>query len=137
MNYRRGLQFCLLASTLGPCGWSQDGKYAPLPDRIVTARTAFLQTDTGEQKFADNMFRQLEEWGRWRVVTSRSEADLVLSLDHKDKLHNNFYLRVIDRESGETLWTAKKDVQIGTLRGVAKALLSDLRKRLPARAETK
>ena len=75
--------------------------------------------------------------GRWRIVTNRSDADLVLSLDHRDRFHNNFYLRILDRESGETLWTAKKDVAIGGWGGVSKALVSDLRKRLLPRVETK
>lgn len=123
---------------LGPKFWfADDGKYAPLPDKIITATTAFLQNDTGEQKFADNIFRQLEQWGRWRIVSNRSDADLVISLDHKDRFHNNFFLRVLDRESGETLWTAKKDVAIGSWGGVAKALISDLRRRLPAKRENK
>lgn len=113
--------------------FADDDKRAPLPDRIITARTAFLQNDTGEQKFADNVFRQLQQWGRWRIVGTRSDADIVLSLDHIDRFHNDFYLRIVDRESGETLWTVKKDVAIGSWSGVAKALLSDLRKRLPSR----
>jgi hypothetical protein len=137
MNYRHGLQLCGVVATLSMYGWSQDGKYAPLPDKLVAARTAFIQNDTGEQKFSDNIFKQLEQWGRWRVVTNRADADLVLSLDHKDRFKNNFYLRVLDRESGETLWTAKKDVAIGGWGGVAKALLSDLRKRLPPRTDSK
>ena len=106
-------------------------KYAPLPDKLVAARTVFLENDTGEHKFSDHIFEQLQQWGRWRIVTNRGEADVVISLDHKDRFHNDFYLRVLDRESGETLWTAKKDVAIGGWTGTAKALLSDLRKRLP------
>ena len=114
-----------------------DEKYAPLPDRIIVAKTAFLENTSGEQKFADNVYRQLEQWGRWRVVTNRSEADIVVVLDHQDRFHNNFYMRVLDRESGETLWNGKRDVAIGSWGGVAKALVGDLRKRLLPRADGK
>jgi hypothetical protein len=117
MSYRLALALLVCIGLPSP---AQDGKYAPLPDKIVTAKTVFLQNDTGEQKFADNVFKQLEQWGRWRVVTNRAGADIVLSLDHKDRFHNNFYLRVLDRESGETLWTAKRDIAIGGWGGVAK-----------------
>ena len=110
---------------------SAQEKYAPLPAKLVAAKTAYLENDTGEHKFSDHVFGQLQQWGRWRIVTNRSEADVVVSLDHKDRFKNNFYLRVLDRESGEALWTAKKDVGIGGWTGTAKALLSDLRKRLP------
>jgi hypothetical protein len=68
-------------------------------------------------------------------VKSRSDADLVLSLQHKQGFKNNFYLVVIDRESGETLRAIEKDVAIGGWGGLAKALMSDLRKRLPERMD--
>jgi hypothetical protein len=38
--------------------------HAPLPDRIVSARTVFIQNDSVEQKFADNVFIQLQQWNR-------------------------------------------------------------------------
>jgi hypothetical protein len=133
MNHSLALSMLVCA---GICT-AEDAKHAPLPEKIVAAKTAFLQNDTGEQKLADNVFRQLQQWGRWRILTSRADADIVLSLDHKERFHNDFYLRVLDRESGELLWTAKKDVAIGTFNGIAKALLSELRKRLPPRAEAK
>lgn len=108
-----------------------DSKHAPLPQKLVTAKTAYIQNDSGEQGFADNVFTQLEEWGRWRVVTSRAEADVVVALDHKNGLKNNFYLRVIDRESGDELWLAKKDVALRIWGQLTRKLMADLRKRLP------
>ena len=118
-------------------GFSQGGKYAPLPQKITVARTAFIQNDSGEQGFADNVFRRLQEWGRWRIVTKREDADIVISLDHTDRLHNYFFLRVLDRESGETLWTARKDMAIRKWDRVARKLLEDLIKRLPSPSGTK
>src|ERR1700691_502027 len=87
--------------------------HAPLPDKIVSARTVFIQNDSGEQKFADNVFIQLQQWNRWRVVTNRSDADVVMLLDHHDKFHNYFYLSVLDRETNAVLWTVKRDKAIG------------------------
>jgi hypothetical protein len=112
---------------------SADEKYAPLPEKIVAAKTVYLQNDSGEPKFSDNVFRQLDKWGRWRVVQNRSEADIIVVLDHKDRFKNNFYLWIRDPDSGETLWMAKRDVAIGSWGGVAKALVSDLQHRLPPR----
>ncbi|MDQ2774882.1 MAG: hypothetical protein M3Y57_08165 [Acidobacteriota bacterium] len=62
-----------------------------------------------------------------KIVTNKSEADIVLTVDHKDALQNNFYLRISDPETGQLLWTAKKDAAIR----VAKALLASLVKQLP------
>ena len=68
-----------------------DQKYAPLPEKIVTAKTVFLQNDSGVQKFADNVYRQLEQWGRWRVVKNRSDADVVVALDHQERVQGSGY----------------------------------------------
>jgi hypothetical protein len=135
VSYRRVLIVLPLLASLFLI--AQDAKYATLPDKIVTARTVYLENDGRQQKFTDKMYEKLKEWGRWRIVTNRAEADIVISLDHRDRLHNYFFMRVLDRESGDLLWTAKRDVQIGTLGGTAKALLADLEKRMPQRVEGK
>lgn len=120
-----------LAMLLCTFGAAADDKSTPLPEKIATAKTVFIQNETGEIKFSDNIRKQLEDWGRWQIVKSKSEADLVLSLQHQQRFHNNFLLVVLDRQSGETLWTVKKDVAIGGYAGVARILMADLRKRLP------
>jgi hypothetical protein len=120
-----------LAMLLCTFGAASDDKGSPLPEKIVTAKTVFIQNETGEIKFSDNVRKQLEDWGRWQIVKSKAEADLVLSLQHQQRFHNNFLLVILDRQSGETLWTVKKDVAIGGYAGVARILMADLRKRLP------
>lgn len=126
MKYR--FAFIVLLCTLGAAA---DDRRAPLPEKIVAAKTVFIQNESGEIKFSDNIRKQLEDWGRWQIVKSKAEADLVLSLQHQQRFHNNFLLVVLDRQSGETLWTVKKDVAIGGYAGVARILMADLRKRLP------
>lgn len=114
-------------------GVAADAKHAPLPEKLVAAHTAFIQNESGEVGFADAVFAQLQEWGRWRVVTNRADADVVISLDHKDVfIHNFFSLTVSDRQSGDLLWVRKKDVAIRIWGNLTKKLMADLRKRLPA-----
>jgi hypothetical protein len=122
------LIFALLLC-VGPSKAEQ--KHAPLPEKLIKAKTVFIQNDSGEQGFTDAVFAQLEEWGRWRVVGDRAQADVVITLDHKDAFHNYFYFRVLDRRSGEILWMAKKDAAIRIWNRVARILMADLRKRLP------
>jgi uridine phosphorylase len=126
MNY--GIAVALMLCSFGAA--AQD-KNAPFPEKIVTARTVFLQNETGQTKFTDNIRRQIEDWNRWHVVQNKAEADLVLSLQHKQGFHNYFYIVVLDRASGEILWEVKKDVAIGGYGGIATALLKELRKHLP------
>ncbi|SRR5579871_602400 len=117
--------------------YAADDKYAPLPDRIVTAKTVFLQNDSGEQNLTDQLYRHLEEWGRWKVVMNRNDADIVVSidrkpLDSKDRFRNNFYLHVLDGRTGEPLLTLKRNKVLGRTGDVAKQLVSDLKNRMRA-----
>jgi hypothetical protein len=102
-------------------------KYAPLPDKVVQAKTIFLQNDSGEEKFGDNVFQELQQWGRWRIVTNRSGADIVIALDRKpidtkDRWRNNWYLRILDPTSGEVLWIVKRSVRMMRMGNVAATL---------------
>ena len=113
-----------------------DEKYAPLPDKIVQAKTVFLQNDSGEQGLIDQVYREIEQWGRWKVVTDRAEADIVIGLDRKpldskDRFRNNFYLSVLDGKTGELLLTLKRNKVLGRTGDVAKELVTDLKKRMP------
>ncbi len=104
---------------------------APLPEALVSARTAFLVDNSGDQKYADAVYAQLLDWGRWQIVTRSEDADVIISLDHRDGFQNNFFLVVADRRSGQSLWTGKRDVAVGTRTGVAKAFVGTLRARMP------
>jgi hypothetical protein len=115
---------------------ASDEQHAPLPAKVVQAKTAFLQNDSGEEKFADNVFQELQQWAHWRIVTSRSEADIVIVLDRKpidtkDRWRNNWYLRIVDPTSGEVLWIVKRTMHMMRMGNVATTLVSDLKKRLP------
>jgi hypothetical protein len=116
--------------------YGAEDKHAPLPDRVVTAKTVFLQNDSGEQNLTDQVYREIERWGRWKVVTDRADADIVISvdrkpLDSKDRFRNNFYLHVLDGKTGEDLLTLKRNKVLGRTGDVAKELVSDLKNRLP------
>src|SRR5216684_1370829 len=130
-------------------------KYAPLPDKVVKAKTVFYVNDTGNSRFGDDLYRELKKWNRWQVVTDRSKADLVLVLSQRETVEgaiatgtttttgntatgtavaapiktSSWFIHLIDPGSGETLWTTRH-----TLGGrlwqswgsVARSLLSDV-----------
>jgi len=128
--------FILVMTLAGLFTALTEEKYAPLPDKVVQAKTAFLQNDSGEQNLTDQVYREIERWGRWKVVTDRTEADIVISvdrkpLDSKDRFRNNFYLHVLDGKTGEDLLTLKRNKVLGRTGDVTKELVSDLKKRLP------
>src|SRR2546423_899142 len=58
--------------------------YAPLPDKIVAAKTVFFINESGTARFGDDLYRQIKSWNRWEVVGDRGKADLVLVLSPSD-----------------------------------------------------
>jgi len=59
-----------LLAAFGVSGFAEESERAPLPEKLVTAKTVFIQNESGETGFADAVFAHLQEWGRWKVVTN-------------------------------------------------------------------
>jgi hypothetical protein len=53
--------------------FADNDKYAPLPDKIVTAKTVFLTNETGKARFGDAQYEQLNGCGevRWKATNER------------------------------------------------------------------
>jgi outer membrane protein assembly factor BamB len=113
---------------------AEEKTYAPLPDRVVAARTVFFINESGTARFGDDLYRQIKTWNRWQVVTDRTKADLVLVLSPSDTVPvvissasatasgqtvygtgvtargnmetQHWHLYVMDAKTGENLWRA-------------------------------
>jgi outer membrane protein assembly factor BamB len=108
--------------------------YAPLPDKVVAAKTVFFINESGTARFGDDLYRQIKAWNRWNVVTDRAKADLILVLSPSDTVPvvittasatgsdqstsgtsvtaagsmqtQRWHLYVMDAKTGENLWRA-------------------------------
>ena len=108
--------------------------YAPLPDKVVAAKTVFFLNESGTARFGDDLYRQIKGWNRWDVVTDREKADLILVLSPSDTVPvvlttssatasgqsasgtsmtaagnmqtQHWHLYVMDAKTGENLWRA-------------------------------
>jgi len=105
-----------------------EAKRAPLPDKLVHAKTVYLENRTGDQKLADGVYSQASAWGRWEFVTDRSKADILLVLSYDENsvafvtagsatvvghsaigsgvgipVQYYVYLHIADRENGDAL----------------------------------
>ena len=108
--------------------------YAPLPDKVVAAKTVFFINESGTARFGDDLYRQIKAWNRWDVVTDRGKADLILVLSPSDTVPvvittatatasgqsasgtrmtaagnmqtQHWHLYVMDAKNGENLWRA-------------------------------
>jgi hypothetical protein len=99
-----------------------------LPPRLLTAKLVYFEDQTGFPAVGGDAVRELEQWGRFQVVRSRDQAELVFVLSSEDdsgKLANpagdrrfgpdlsfhfryrpaQAYLTVDDAITGERLWT--------------------------------
>lgn len=123
-----------------PQATSDNDKYAPLPDQIVSAKTVYLINETGKAKFGDAVYKQIKTWNRWQVITDKTQADLVLLVTDKGgmkSMNPSFYLNVIDPKPGSALWTSRTTMQGKLWRSwdsVAETLLGDIRKRIASGA---
>ena len=142
-----------------PTAIAQQQLYAPLPDKITSAKAVFLVNDSGEAKLGDEVYRELRHWHHWEVVTDKQKADLVLVVNQQDSVAGyissasatavgqsasatgiavpvkaqRWYLHVIDNSTGQRLWTA--DATMGgklwrTWGAIAKSLVGDIQKRM-------
>ena len=68
----------LASSTIAFGAKKEQIEYAPLPAKILAARTVYIQNDTNYPEIADKAYTQLKHWGRYQVVDSKDKADLVL-----------------------------------------------------------
>jgi len=115
------------------CLLAGDDQHAPLPDKIVSAKTVFLMNESGQPKLGDAVYKQIKTWNQWQVVTDRTAADLVLTTSAKGAFGQGYYLNVTDAKTGELLWTRKATMQgklWRTWNAIAKDLTAELRTRM-------
>ena len=134
-------------------------RYAPLPEKVVNAKTVFYINDSGSSRFGDDLYRELKKWNRWQVVTDQKRADLILVLSQSDKVEgtitvatvttsgnaayatgtsapiksSSWHIYLIDPTNGETVWVSSHTLggRIWQSWGsVARSLLWDIQKRI-------
>jgi hypothetical protein len=79
------ISFTLLGLALfSMAAFAEQKDYAPLPEKVVAAKTVMLVNESGTSRFGDDLCRQIKAWNRWQVVTDKGKADLVLVLSPSD-----------------------------------------------------
>lgn len=60
---------------------------APLPSVIVNAKTVFLTNGGGSNLAYDEFYSQMKRWGKYQIVGSPDDADLVIELSYRVEDH--------------------------------------------------
>lgn len=55
-------------------------QHAPLPAKVLAAKTIYLQNESGRADIADHAYTELKTWGRYQIVDAKEKADLILVL---------------------------------------------------------
>jgi hypothetical protein len=147
---------CLALCTLG---FAKEKNHLPLPPQITSAKSIYIDNQSGIAKLGDRAYEQLTKWGRWQVVTDRQKADLILLLsahqynggyvtntsgriDENGNINTTSdassvtvgytYITVVDPKTGDNLWSDSK--RWGNLytgfHSATKGLVDELMKRI-------
>ena len=61
----------------------KDVPAAPLPTVVVNAKKVFLTNGGGSNLAYDTFYSEMKQWGRYEIVGSPEEADLIVELAYK------------------------------------------------------
>jgi TPP-dependent 2-oxoacid decarboxylase len=75
---------CILMSTVGMADKSRKNiPPAPLPAVIVNAQKVFLSNGGGSDLAYDAFYAEMKKWGKYQIVGSPDEADLIIELGYR------------------------------------------------------
>jgi len=75
---------CLFVSICAVAGQNRkDMPVAPLPTIIVNAQKVFLANGGGSDLAYDEFYSEIKKWGKYQIVGSPDEADLIIELAYR------------------------------------------------------
>src|ERR1700730_18463678 len=75
--------FLLAALLFGASAYAKHDKL-PLPEQVMTAKTVYIDNQSGLADLGDKAYDETKKWGRVQIVDSPEKADLVLLLSAKE-----------------------------------------------------
>src|SRR5260370_37745499 len=65
--------------------------YAPLPEKIMHAKTVFIENRTNDAEVADMVFRELPKWKKYALANDKSKAvpEFVLTMATHEAIYSN------------------------------------------------
>jgi hypothetical protein len=56
------------------------GQHAPLSSQLLSAKTVYIDNESGRADIADKTYQELTKWGRFKVVDDPKSADIVFRI---------------------------------------------------------
>jgi hypothetical protein len=128
----------------------KDKKNTSLPERLLTAKTVYIDNQSDETDINDKAYDEVKKWGRFQLVSDKSQADLIFlfttgeytsyaadnSSNTTEVKANYTYLTVIDANSAQHLWSTSR--KWGSLYGgyhsATRGVIRELKKRIDEQA---
>jgi len=130
--------------------------YAPLPEKLTSAKSVYLINDSGDLKAYDKFYKELKTWNRFAIVGSRERADVVMVLTSSSHyalsvtsgtavsgggvssgvatsvaVPSTFlHLKVFESSTADLLWSDATEKWVTSGHAPSK-LVSNMRKRMP------
>ncbi len=98
MNCPRFLLILVMCGVVSATSFAKPQKHLPLPPAILSAKTVYIDNQSGIAKIGDRAYEQITKWGRWQVVSDRHKADLILLLSARE--YNGGYVTSGGQTSG-------------------------------------
>jgi hypothetical protein len=99
---------------------------APIPSKVVQAKTVFVENQSGYDRARDEFADELGKWNRLHIVYNKAGADLVVILTALDAQRTT-QIAFLDPKTGDKIWT---NSMAWSDRGAVRDLLSDLKQRI-------
>jgi hypothetical protein len=88
----------LILATLALTASAKEKNHLPLPPQVLTAKTIYIDNQSGEARIGDRAYDEIKKWGRFQVVTDRKQADLIFLLTARE--HTGGYVTTGGNQTG-------------------------------------
>lgn len=99
---------------------------APIPAKVMQAKTVFVENLSGFDRARDEFADELGKWNRFHIVYDKAGADLVVILTALNSQRTT-RIAFADPTTGDTIWT---NSMAWSDRGAVRDLLGDLKQRI-------
>jgi|SRR5579862_434021 len=99
---------------------------APIPAKIIQAKTVFVENQSGYDRARDELADELGKWNRIHIVYNKASADVVVILTAQNAQRTT-QIAFVDSTTGDKIWT---NSMVWSNRGAVRDLLGDLKQRI-------
>jgi hypothetical protein len=104
---------------------AEEAQQAPLPSQILTAKTVFISNagadfdsnlwSGGPDRAYNEFYAAIKSWGRYRLVSTPNDADMVFEFSLVGTPLPNAQFRVVllEPKTHVVLWTESEGIQLG------------------------